>query len=185
MSKLAWSISGFWLGTVLALTSCSRNESPATPVTPSAPSTASASAVESEPTPPPLSLVHASAVVRDCPDAKWMHTRAAQRSIQKLIDPCIAVPGGKAHFSATLVPGGRLSLASPSGNADEGIVPTCVLKDQNLRHQVFLKHPCSFDVVLEERSEPAPSVSQPDLPPDSSSDSRPAAAPAHEKGRKR
>jgi hypothetical protein len=88
-------------------------------------------------------------VVNNCPDAKWMHTGAAQRAIQKLIDPCAGVPGGRANFLATLIPGGQVELASPSGDPDEGVVPTCVLKDQSLRHQVFLKHPCSFDVALE------------------------------------
>ena len=102
-------------------------------------------------------LVSASTVVTDCPDAKWMQTRVAQRSIQKLVDPCVAIPGGKAHFSARLRPGGRIELTSPSGDADEGVVPTCVLKElQTLRHHVFLKHPCVFDVTLEERSATPP-----------------------------
>lgn len=156
----AWWILSAWIGVSLGVVACAKQSSNA----PDAPPASSGSA-EEPPGPPPLSLVNASAVVSDCPDAKWMHTMAAHRSIQKIIDPCMSVPGGKAHFSATLVPGGRIELASPSGNPDEGVVPTCVLKNQTLRHQVFLKNRCSFDVVLEERPEappPQPSAVTPD-----------------------
>jgi len=153
MKRVGWWILGAWLGVSLVAAACSKNRTGA--AVPVGPSSVSASASSAAPDPQPISLVYASAVVSDCPDAKWMHTRAAHKAIQKVIDPCIAVPGGKAHFSASLLPGGRVELASPSGDPDQGIVPTCVLKGQNLRHQVFLKHPCAFDVVLEERPDSA------------------------------
>jgi hypothetical protein len=159
----AWWILSAWVGVSLGAVACAKKSSNA----PEAPPATSASA-EEPPGPPPLSLVNASAVVSDCVDAKWMHTVAAHRSIQKIIDPCMSVPGGRAHFSATLLPGGRIELASPSGNPDEGVVPTCVLKNQTLRHQVFLKNRCSFDVILEERPEAAPVPSPAAVSPDPS-----------------
>ena len=152
MRTRPWLVVGSSAFGILAVVgACSRsNPGPSAP-TPSA----SASSSAPEPELQPVVLVAASAVVTDCPDAKWMQTRVAQRAIQKLVDPCIAVPGGKAHFSARLRPGGRIELASPSGDPDEGVVPTCVLKElQTLRHHVYLKHACVFDVTLEERPEP-------------------------------
>lgn len=102
-----------------------------------------------------MSLVSATAVVNACPDAKRMNTRAAQLAIHKLVDPCAGVPGGKASFMAKLLPGGAIELASPEGDPQEGLVPTCVLKNK-LRHHVLLRKPCTFNVVLEERPVPAP-----------------------------
>ncbi len=96
------------------------------------------------------SMVNATSIVSACPDAAKMNARAAQEAIRKLVGPCAKVPGGKAAFSATLVPGGRIELASPSGDAAEGVVPTCVLKNR-LVHNVLLKQPCTFRVELEER----------------------------------
>jgi hypothetical protein len=101
------------------------------------------------------SLVEASSVVSACPDSKRMNARAATNAIHHLIEPCAAVPGGKAHFSATLLPGGKIELASPEGNPADGVVPTCVLRS-GLRHGVLLKSACTFDVRLEERKVSAP-----------------------------
>jgi hypothetical protein len=97
------------------------------------------------------SMVSASAVVSACPDGKRMNAKLAADTIQKLVDPCASVPGGKAHFSAALLPGGKIELAAPGGNAAEGVVPTCVLQ-HGLTHKVLLKSPCKFDVELEERT---------------------------------
>jgi hypothetical protein len=91
------------------------------------------------------SMVSASAVVDACPDSRHMNARAAAETINKLVEPCGKVPGGKAHFTATLAPGGRIELASP-----EDVVPTCVLS-HGLAHPVALTRPCRFDVQLEER----------------------------------
>ncbi len=97
------------------------------------------------------SLVNASSVVSACPDSKSMNARAASNAINQLVEPCAAVPGGRAHFSATLLPGGKIELASPAGNPADGVVPTCVLRG-GLRHKVLLKSACTFDVKLEERT---------------------------------
>jgi hypothetical protein len=96
------------------------------------------------------SMVNASAVIGACPDARKMNAKAAALAINKLVEPCAQVPGGKAHFSATLEPGGKIELASPDGKVAEGVVPTCALS-HGLTHQVLLGKPCTFDVQLEER----------------------------------
>jgi hypothetical protein len=108
------------------------------------------------------SLVNASSVVAACPDNKHMNARAAANAIDHLIAPCASVPGGKAHFAATLLPGGKIELAAPDGNPADGVVPTCVLKG-GLHHKVKLMHACTFDVQLEERKIPSaePAVAAP------------------------
>jgi hypothetical protein len=96
------------------------------------------------------SIVDASAVISACPDGRKMNAKAAADAINKLVEPCAQVPGGQAHFAATLLPGGKIELASPEGKVGEGIVPTCVLR-HGLAHKVLLSKPCTFDVKLEER----------------------------------
>lgn len=113
-----------------------------------------------QPEPLPVSIVSSTVVVAACPDAKRMNARQAQREIRDLVQPCSKVPGGAAHFSATLLPNGRISLASPEGDKTEGVVPTCVLTNP-LVHHVRLSAACKLDVALEERTlgsrgEPAP-----------------------------
>ncbi|MDC3957266.1 hypothetical protein [Polyangium jinanense] len=103
-----------------------------------------------EPKGPDIGVVDATVVVETCPDSKTMNAKAAHAAIQKLVEKCSTVPNGNAHFSTTLMPGGRIMLASPSGNPDDGVVPTCVLSNQ-LTHRVYLRQPCKFDVKLEER----------------------------------
>jgi hypothetical protein len=105
------------------------------------------------------SLVSATSVVSACPDNKHMNARAATNAINHLIEPCATVPGGKAHFSATLLPGGKIELAAPAGDPEGGVVPTCVLKG-GLHHKVKLMHACTFDVQLEERK-----ITTPDAAP--------------------
>lgn len=122
---------------------------------PQAPATGPEPAHAKEPVPAPIGLMNASVVLGTCPDGPRMDSRSANVAIQKLVEPCSKVPGGAAHFSATLLPGGRIELASPSGDTAEGMVPTCVLQNQ-LRHRVLLRKPCEFDVTLEERAMPAP-----------------------------
>jgi hypothetical protein len=102
---------------------------------------------------PNASIVNATTVVGKCPDQAQMNAKEAQRSIQQLVEPCATVPGGRAHFSAVLLPGGRIELGSPEGNPADGVVPTCVLTHK-LQHQVRLKSPCALDVQLEERKVP-------------------------------
>lgn len=123
---------------------------------PQAPAAGPEPAKDQEPVPvsAPIGLMNASVVLGSCPDGPRMDSRSANVAIQKLVEPCSKVPGGAAHFSATLLPGGRIELASPSGDTDAGMVPTCVLQNQ-LRHRVLLRRPCEFDVTLEERAMPA------------------------------
>jgi hypothetical protein len=103
------------------------------------------------------SMVNASAVIGACPDARKMNAKTAAETINKLVEPCAEVPGGKAHFAATLLPGGKIELASPEGKVAEGVVPTCALS-HGLTHRLLLTRPCTFDVQLEERKlgRPAP-----------------------------
>jgi hypothetical protein len=103
------------------------------------------------------SMVNASAVLGACPDARKMNAKMAAEAMNRLVEPCAQVPGGKAHFAATLLPGGRIELASPEGKVADGVVPTCALS-HGLSHRVLLARPCTFDVQLEERKlgPPAP-----------------------------
>ena len=79
-----------------------------------------------------------------------MNGKLVARTIQDLVDPCASVPGGRAHFSVAFLPNGKILLAAPDGNAAEGVVPTCVLKN-GLAHKLHLASACKFDVDLEER----------------------------------
>ncbi len=91
-------------------------------------------------------------IVEACPDSKLLDTKLANREIDELVGPCKKVPGGAAHFSATLLPGGRVELASPAGDPTEGVVPTCLVQNaRQLKHKLKLTKPCKFDVKLEQR----------------------------------
>lgn len=99
-------------------------------------------------------MVTSFVMVDACPDAKLLDTKAATREIDELVGPCKKVPTGAAHFSATLLPGGRVELASPSGDPTEGVVPTCLLQNvTQLKHKLKLKQACKFDVKLEQRGD--------------------------------
>jgi hypothetical protein len=99
------------------------------------------------------SFVTSSVVVGECPDEKKVDPKKARKEIDELVGSCTAIPGGAAHFSATLLPGGRIELGSPSGDPTEGVVPTCVVQTaKQLKHRLKLKKPCRFDVELEQRS---------------------------------
>ena len=101
---------------------------------------------------PAISLVTSAVVIDQCPGSKKLDSKAATREIDELVGPCKRVPGGAAHFSATLLPDGRVELAAPSGNPDEGMVPTCLVQQQSqLKHKLRLSTPCKFDVKLEQR----------------------------------
>jgi hypothetical protein len=116
--------------------------------------TAPASPTTAEATTPsrPVSIVSSSVIVGSCPDAQKMNSKQAAKEIEELLGPCSKVPGGAAHFSATLMPNGQVELASPSGDPSAGLVPTCLVQNTNqLRHKVKLASPCKFDVNLEER----------------------------------
>ncbi len=106
---------------------------------------------------PPISLVTSFVIVEACPDSRRLDPKAANREIDELVGPCKKVPGGAAHFSATLIPGGRVELASPSGDPTLGVVPTCLVQNQGqLKHKLRLTQRCKFDVKLEERMTETP-----------------------------
>lgn len=111
-----------------------------------------------EPAAPPLSLMNATVIAKTCPDVTRTNARAAESAIKKLVEPCTKIPGGDAHFTATMLPGGRIVLGSPDGDPTEGTVPTCVVKNQ-LTHKIQLRKPCEYRVYLEERSIAAPTAS--------------------------
>ncbi len=106
--------------------------------------------------PPPthsVSIVTSMVVVDACPYSKKLDRKAATKEIEALVNPCQKVPGGAAHFSATLLPDGRVELASPTGDPATGVVPTCVLETKAaFRHKLRLPTACRFDVRLEQRS---------------------------------
>lgn len=139
-----WLTLGLGLGLIGA---CARASRPETVV----PARASAApAPSAAPAEPPVSMLSTAYVVGQCPDAKTMNVRAAEAAMRRMIEPCARIPGKRSDFRATLLPGGRIALASPSGDADEGLVPMCVLR-RGLTHSVTLREPCAFDVHLEER----------------------------------
>ena len=109
----------------------------------------------SDPPPDPVDgMVTSVVVVEACPEAKAINTKLATREIDELVGPCKQVPGGAAHFSATLLPHGRVELGSPGGDPTMGVVPTCLMQKANqLKHKLKLKQPCQFDVKLEQRGE--------------------------------
>ena len=91
-------------------------------------------------------------VIDACPDSRRLDSKSATREIDELVGPCKRVPGGAAHFSATLMPGGDVELGSPSGDRNDGVVPTCLLKQaKQLKHKLRLTKACKFDVKLEQR----------------------------------
>ena len=101
----------------------------------------------------PVSMVTSSVVMDACPDAAKINTKQAGKEIEELLGPCTKVPGGSARFSATLKPDGRVALGSPSGDAADGVVPTCLLKSQSqLKHKLKIRSACRFDVQLEEHT---------------------------------
>ena len=105
----------------------------------------------------PISLVTSMVVVEACPDARRLDSKLANREIEELLGPCKKVPGGAAHFAATLLPGGRVELASPAGDPTEGVVPTCLVQHVGqLRHKLRLTRACKFDVKLEQRTTESP-----------------------------
>ena len=105
-------------------------------------------------------------VVEDCPDAKKMDAKAVETAMRKLTEPCHDVKAPAADFLATLVPGGRIEIASRGKDSAEGVVPICVVRNR-LTHSVALKQRCTFSVKLEPPAvvAPAASAAEPATPP--------------------
>ena len=100
----------------------------------------------------PISMMTSMVIVEGCPDSKRIDTRLVTRELDELVGPCKKVPGGQAHFSATLLPGGHVELAGPDGDPTEGVVPTCAVQNAGqLRHRIKLTYACKFDIKLEQR----------------------------------
>lgn len=134
---------------LVAATGCWSTSSDPAPARPVEPTPAP---VDAGPAEPNISLVTSMVMVEACPDAKTLNTKLATKEIEELVGPCKKVPGGAAHFAATLLPDGRVELAAPSGDVAEGIVPTCLLQKQSqLKHKLHVKTACKFDVRLEQR----------------------------------
>jgi len=107
---------------------------------------------------PAVASGSSSFVIEDCPDAKKMDAKAAEAAMRKLIEPCHDVNAPAADFLATLVPGGRIELASRGKDGTEGVVPMCVVKNR-LTHSVALKQRCTFNVKLEPAASAPPAAS--------------------------
>jgi hypothetical protein len=132
--------------------SCSRRAAHA-PLEPKSP-TPTASA----PASPSIASGSTSFVVEDCPEAKKMDSKAAETAMRKLTEPCLTVNAPAADFLATLVPGGRIEIASRGKDGAEGVVPVCVVKNR-LTHSVALKQRCTFNVKLEPTGNVSPAGS--------------------------
>jgi hypothetical protein len=122
---------------LLALSSCSGQRAPE-------------AARAQEPPPPPLALMNATVLVKSCPNVTTANAHKAEQVLRTMLEPCTKVPSGNAHFTATMMPGGRIELGSPEGDPTEGVIPTCAVKNQ-LSHTIYLRKPCAFHVLLEER----------------------------------
>jgi hypothetical protein len=103
-------------------------------------------------------------VIEDCPDAKKMDAKGAEAAMRKLIEPCHTIDAPAAEFLATLVPGGRIEIASRGKDSAEGVIPICVVRNR-LTHSVALKQRCTFNVKLERAAAVAPAASSAQAPP--------------------
>ena len=93
-----------------------------------------------------------------------MDAKAAEAAMRKLIEPCHAINAPAADFLATLVPGGRIEIASRGKDSAEGVVPICVIKNK-LTHSVLLKQRCTFNVKLEPAAAAPATSSSAQAPP--------------------
>jgi hypothetical protein len=107
---------------------------------------------------PSIASAGTSFVVEDCPDAKKMDSKGVEAAMRKLTEPCHAVNAPAADFLATLVPGGRIELASRGKDGADGVIPMCVVKN-SLTHSVALKQRCTFNVKLEPAATVSPAAS--------------------------
>jgi len=119
---------------------------------------------DSSPAPgPSAQLVNAIILANGCQDLGKASAKAAENTMEQLVEDCTSVPGGSARFQATLQPGGRIEIASAGTRDQPDVVPVCILK-HSLLHKVPLSRPCRLDVKIEQTS-----VQMPPLP-DASAD---------------
>ncbi len=98
---------------------------------------------------PSAQMVNATILTNGCQALGAANAKLAEKAMYQLIEGCASVPGGKAEFEATLLPGGRIQIAGVPGQPD--VVPICVLKHA-LEHKVPLAQPCRLDVKIEQTS---------------------------------
>jgi hypothetical protein len=131
-------------GLLVALVAASCATQPPEPAQPAAATPAPAE----QPAPAArVGVMEGSIVFVDCPDK--LDVKEAERTINRLVEPCESVPGGSARFRATLAPRGRIEIAAADGSS-EGVIPICVLTNR-LTHRIRVKKPCQLDVQIEER----------------------------------
>jgi len=133
---------------IVGFLACARSPEPAHSGAPAAPSTDDESN-------PPIGMVDAAIMFTDCAVVSNMNAKLAQKTMRQLVEACNEVPGGKAEFTATLNPGGRIELHNADGGL--GTVPICVLHHE-LKHKVVVKKPCTMQVQMTERKAVRPSA---------------------------
>jgi hypothetical protein len=89
------------------------------------------------------------AVVRmnGCASLGPANAKLAETTMNRLVEGCSSVPGGRVQLIATLQPNGQIELAAPEGQPQT--VPLCVLKHA-LTHKVTLQKACQLEVTLEQ-----------------------------------
>jgi len=102
---------------------------------------------------PPAHTVTAVVLVNGCAHLGVDNAKLAQAAMNQLVDGCGSFAGGRAQFSATLLPGGAIQFVQGPDPAQA--IPVCVLTHP-LAHRVHLQSACTLDVRLEEGSVEVP-----------------------------
>lgn len=101
----------------------------------------------------PAHAVSAVVLVNRCAHLGVANAKLAEAAMNQLVDGCGSFSGGRARFTATLLPGGAIQFAE--GPEQPQSIPVCVLTHP-LMHRVSLQQPCALDVQLEESSVAVP-----------------------------
>jgi len=103
---------------------------------------------ETPETPGEIHAVTAVVVTNHCAALTKKDQRAAEITMNRLVERCTEVPHGVRTFGVVLLPGGGLQF---TGHADAGEteVPICVVS-RLLTHKVKLSAPCVIDIRLEQ-----------------------------------
>jgi hypothetical protein len=97
-------------------------------------------------------------LVNGCAHLGVDNAKLAQAAMNQLVDGCGSFTGGRAQFSATLLPGGAIQFVQ--GRDPAQAIPVCVLTHP-LTHRVHLQSACTLDVRLEEGSVDVPKAAAP------------------------